>query len=880
MLPQPCRLRSQHAFAAQTSKDWPLLNVICARLRSRKRPICLLGDWPPSCWKNMLRKPLQHLLAAHALARNPHPLNGHRARAKSAGAAPWSTLTLATLAALSAPSYVSAQQEAALQWSIPAQPLVSALHAFSDTGKQQLLFDQAQLASLQSQPLNGRHTPAQALQILLAGTGIAAVQSSEGFFTLKPQPAKAPQSGRALPEVTVQAAAATGLSENTDSYTVSSSSAATGLNLSLRETPQSVSVITRAQIEDQNLTNFNDVMDQAVGVTRWNSGDSETGYGGFYARGFQINNYLVDGVSTAPGSMGGFRGQSGLGSRDMAIFDNVTVVRGATGLLSGAGTPSASINLVRKRPTKAFQASVTGQAGRWNRYRGEADISSAINTDGSTRGRLVAVHEDNGSWVQGAHNDKTTLYGVLETELTPMTTLYGGIEYFRMRAKRSTMHGFEFADTAGQQTQLSGFDNPSTNASYDHLDRAILFANLEHNFNNGWQLKSEISHTRVDADKLYGVATGTVQAGTNASSVTYGKAINKPKQNSVDVRLTGPYTLFGREQEVLVGMSYYRLTRDDPSYARHYNVPLSSIYGFDGSTPHNPFVVGSRAKDDIRQAGLYASTHLQVNERLSFVLGGRVSAYKSTADDLKESAIFTPYVGVTYDLTKDWSVYSSYTTIFTPQSQEDVTGKTLKPQKGSNIELGLKGALFDGQLNASAAVFQTKADNLAVADGKNLTPSGNQAYIAMNDTTTKGYELELSGEVLPRWQVAGGFTRVITRANDRSLLNTGNVPEHQFKIFSSYRFSGALSGLTLGAGVNWQSKVYENSARYSAAHLALYQEKARTLVSLMARYQFTPAFDVALNLDNATDRRYRASNLTLHNIGAPRNLTATVKYRF
>lgn len=831
----------------------------------------------------MKSRKIHHILASHTLL-----MAGVRHHAIAASASLWQPSAMAILVAgaLCASVAVQAQTQseaARLQWNIQAQPLVSALRQFASDGQQQLLFDEARLEPLRSSAVSGTYTAAEALGQLLKGTGVVAIESSQNVFTLRLAPVERGNlsQARALDEVVVSAAAGKlGLTESTGAYTTDNSSSATGLNLSLRETPQSVSVMTRKRMEDQNLTSFNDVMDQAVGITRWNSGDSETGYSGYYARGFQINSYQVDGAITAPGSMGGFRGQSGLGSRDMAIFDQVTIVRGATGLLTGSGTPSASINLVRKRPTKDFQGHVMAQASRWSRYRGEADISGALTSDGAVRGRLVAVHADNESWAERASNKKTTLYGVLETDLGSNTTLYGGVEYFRMRAKESSMHGFEYANTAGERTNLSGFDNPATKSSYDNVDRTILFANLEHNFANGWQAKAEINQTRVDADKLYGVATGTVQAGTNASSVTYGKSLNKPKQNGLDVRLSGPYSLFGREHELVAGLNYYKLKRDDPAYARHYNVPVDNIYEYDGSTPYDQFVFSGRSKEDARQLGVFLATHLRPTDNLSFVLGGRLSNYKATSSNLDESGVFTPYAGMTYDFTSQWSAYASYTTIFTPQSQQDVNGNTLDPQEGTNVELGLKAELLDGRLNASAALFQTKADNLAVADGTNLTPEGNQAYIALNDTTSKGWELEVSGQIMPRWQVSGGYTRVVTRDTNNALLNTDTVPEHQFKLFTSYRFGGSLSGLTLGGGLNWQNKVYVNNARYSAAHLALYQEKARTLVSLMARYQFTPNLDLALNLENATDKRYRASNLTLHNIGAPRNLTASLKYRF
>lgn len=689
------------------------------------------------------------------------------------------------------------------------------------------------------------------------------------------------QSVNALPEISVTAEALTPdePTENTGSYTSEApTTSATRLPLTLRETPQSVSIITRQRIEDQNLKNFNDVMEQTVGISRSQVGDVDTGYTTYYSRGFSINNYQLDGVITAPGSLGGFRGTTGLSARDMAVYDQVAVVRGATGLLTGAGNPSASINLVRKRPTREFQGHASVQASRWSRYRGEADISGPLDSSNRMRGRLVAAHEDNESWVRHANNQKTTLYGVLETDLSPNTILRGGIEYFRLRNRQTSMHGFSVTDTDGVPTNFTGFDNPYTTSSYANVDRSIIFAQLEHRFTNGWQANLTANHTRLKGDQIYGVAAWDIEAGSNASGITYGKSIDEPTQNALDASLSGNYSVFGRKHDLVAGLNYYQLESDDPSYRRQ-SIALDNIYDYDGSTPHAPFNSTSRSIQNIRQLGGYLATRLRPTDTFSIIAGARISSYKNESSALDESGVFTPYLGVVYDFTSNWSAYASYSTIFNPQSSEDVNGKTLDPEEGKNYEIGIKSELFDGRMNTSAAAFQTRKDNLAVADGDNLTPNGDQAYVAADNTKSKGWELEISGQLQPAWQIAAGYTHVITRSNDGLRLNTSVVPENQFKLFSSYRLGGNLSGLTVGGGLTWQSKLYENDNYYSPAILAQHQQKSRTLVSLLARYQFNRNIDLSLHLENAFDKRYR-TRVSQHNIGAPRNLTATLKYRF
>ena len=669
------------------------------------------------------------------------------------------------------------------------------------------------------------------------------------------------------------------VTEGTGSYTARRARSATGLNLAPRETPQSVTVMTRQQMDDQGVTTLNDAMMLTPGITRSSYGDLYTGYVTYYARGFPINNFMLDGIVTSPSSM---QGLTGLGNRDMAIYDQMVVVRGATGLLTGAGDPSASINLVRKRPTREFQGEAALSIGRWDQRRLEADLSTPFDAEGRLRGRFVVAREDYENWLPRAEGNRTTAYAVLETDLSLTTTLRGGIEYGRNRARQSSMHGFDYVDTDGNPTRLSGFDNPTTRGSYFELDRTTAFLNLDHGFGNGWDLRVAINHTRLDFDQVYGVAAQAIQAGTNASAVTYGRAVETPTQNAVDFSLAGPFQLFGREHELVIGGNYYRAKRDDPAYRRQ-SIPVPDIYAFDGNVAVQPFQSAGREIADERQGGLYATARWRPTDALSVITGGRVSTYRNLdqssfgTDESDESGVFTPYLGVIYDLTPNWSPYASYTQIFQPQSSRDVNGGRLDPERGSNVELGLKGSFGNGALNVSTALFQTRKDNLAVRDGDNLTPNGDPAYRAEDDTKARGYELEASGELMPGWQIAAGYTRVVVKDSEGGALETSIIPKHLFKVFTTWQPS-FVPGLTVGGGVAIQSAVMVDSS-YTEAERRHYREGGRSLWDLMARYDLTRNLDLTLNLRNLNDKRYR-TQVTQHNIGAPRSLMATLRYRF
>ena len=209
-----------------------------------------------------------------------------------------------------------------------------------------------------------------------------------------------------LDTVKVSADALGNTTEQTDSYTTGSMNTATKLDLSIRETPQSVSVITRTQLDDYNLTTLNDALQNVPGVTIERAETDRTYY---TARGFNITNFQEDGVGIP------LFWSLSTGDTDTAIYDHIEVVRGADGLMSGVGNPSATINKVRKRPTRDFQASVTGSAGSWNNYRLEGDVAGAL-TD-NVRGRVVVSEQTKDSYLNNYSKDLSIAYCVIEADL-------------------------------------------------------------------------------------------------------------------------------------------------------------------------------------------------------------------------------------------------------------------------------------------------------------------------------------------------------------------------------------------------------------------------------------------------------------------------------
>ncbi|ENO85966.1 TonB-dependent siderophore receptor [Thauera linaloolentis] len=773
--------------------------------------------------------------------------------------------------------------------SIAPQPLGQALNELARQAGLQLLFPPALVAGRIAPAISGTLTAREALDRLLAGSGLVATMAGRKV-TVRQAPSPSSSTGPTLAAVRVTAdALRDGLTESTGAYTTGTTNAATGMNLSLRETPQSVTVITRQRMDDQGLKSLTDAVEQTPGIHVQRMGPVIGGYQRIYSRGYAVDSYQIDGVPTSARALTSYD-YTGTASLDAAIYDSVAVVRGATGLLTGAGDPSASANVMRKRPTNDFQGSLELGLGRWDQRRAVADIGGPLNVAGSLRGRLVAAYDESESWYDRYKGDRHLFYGVLDADLSEKTTLTLAFEYAREKSNALENQGLNAIYTDGTPTPFSRHDSGIPEWGLWDQKRQAASLSLEHRFNDDWQVRLNYGHSKRETPVVKRAYVNGIDPGNTTSWGVMARTGYESDVDTLDARLSGRYTLFGKRHDLVAGFnaSSYEYENRPDFFGIEFPIGMPIVNGvpqyvepdWDAITAKN----GSYTREQTKESGLYLATRLQASVNLSVILGGRWSNwhYKRTSmpggnvgDDRKYSNEFTPYAGVVYDLTKQISVYGSYTEIFKPQSVKDASGDLLDPEQGTNRELGLKAEWFGGRLNASVAMFKTGKDNLAVEDTGKTTPDGNQAYIAKDDTGTKGWEVEMAGELMPGWNLQGGYTRVISRDSDGKRLNTIR-PIHQFKLFSTYALQ-KIPGLTLGGGIHWQSKIHDDGyARDIRQHVT---QESYIVVNLMARHAFNERLSLIVNLNNAFNKTYR-TNPAFHDYGAQRNLYATLKYQF
>lgn len=765
-----------------------------------------------------------------------------------------------------------------MQYNIPAGPLVEGLNRYALQSGVAIAMDAAALQGLRTPGLRGSYGIEQGFSMLLQGSGYTAGKTAAGYVVRPAAAAAGRQDDAALPAVTVSAASdRSATTEGSGSYTTRVTSAATGLALSLRETPQSVTVVTQQRIEDQHLENLNEVLANTTGISSsQNDGNRRT----YFSRGFVIRNFQYDGIPTAA-TANWYAGESEL---DAALYDRVEIVRGATGLLTGAGDPSASINLVRKHAdSKVFAGEVSLAAGSWNNYRTSVDLTTPLTEDGRIRGRVVAAYQDQDSYADLYHVRKKVFYGVVDADLTPSTKLSVGFDYQDNAPKGTAWGGLPLWYADGARIDFSRSATTATNWSYWATRTESAFGTLEHRFDNGWKINLGLTHSKqsLDTKLLYidGSPDRVTGLGMDPTGSLYKGYRN---QDSVSAQLSGPFTLLGRKHELIVG---YLGSEQRYRYDWRKGINMATVVytaNWNGSYPEPEWAPPMTLEEGkITQQGVYGASRFSLTDSLNLIVGGRYSSWnEKTPETERDHRKFIPYAGLTYDLSKSATVYASYTSIFNPQDAKNRSGNYLDPIIGKSYEIGLKNSFYNDKLNTSVAVFRIEQDNLAQADGAFRVPNSlDQAYYGAAGVTSTGFEMDVSGEVAPGWNVSAGYSHYTAQDAAGKNVNT-NQPRTLFRMFTTYRMPGNWNDLTVGGGMNWQSRNYTDVTSPNGPERV--EQGAYTLVNLMARYQFSPQLSLQLNLNNVFDKKYysQIGYYWATAWGAPRNAMATLNYKF
>ena len=686
----------------------------------------------------------------------------------------------------------------------------------------------------------------------------------------------------------------------------------TKLPLTLKETPQSVTVVDRQRIEDFNLTSVTEVLAQTPGVTITSTDAARTN---FNVRGFAVRNFQFDGVPTIY-QVSGYE-NSAVG--DIALYDRVEVIRGAAGLVTGVGDPSATVNLVRKRAPSVFQGYYAMQGGSFSTYRVEADVGGPVTRDGSVRARVVAAYTDRGSYIDLQHDRIPVLYGTLEWDVTPHTRLRVGADYLRTDQQGAGWGTIPLLYDDGSKTDLPRSFTGAAPWNRWLRETTTVFAAAEQDIGRDWLVRVSYNGRRSDNDsRLFNIPNGFPRrdgTGLGAPFSFYGEV--DQNEDSLDGYVAGKVRLFGREHEVVGGLNYFERDfaagRTGFSTTNPTGYPVAGSYDIDPWQPNfaPPEIVRTDAllfSQDLRQLGAYGVVRLNPADWLKIIAGGRYTDYRADRNDysvtgallpdgpasVQHERKWAPYGGVVVDLTRSVSLYASYASVFNPVSARDVNNDILPPTTGANYEAGVKATPFGPGFTIAAAGFHIRQDNLTTTDPNgvpnslpgNLTPS-----ISVSGVKTWGGELELAGEPLPGWTVNGSYT--YARSEDRFGLRINPFfPLHLARLYTTYRMMA--DRLTIGGGITAQSRIFDRgnvpSGRFAANGAPILvagtvDQGGYATVDALARYALTDRATLSINATNLFDRTYYRNVRFAFGgpggfYGEPRRVVGSIRVRF
>ncbi|SDW37436.1 TonB-dependent siderophore receptor [Nitrosomonas communis] len=688
-----------------------------------------------------------------------------------------------------------------------------------------------------------------------------------------------------LPAVTVKGKA----SDQINGYAAKRSMTGTKTDTPIIEIPQSISVVTRDELDMRSVQNFTEALRYTPGVTTDNFGFQGTGFENIFLRGFDglTNANFRDGLSNA--AQGLFFGSY---ITDPYGLERIDVLRGPSSVLFGRGDAGGIVNRVTKRPTADPIREIELQYGNFDRKRVAADLGFA-NKDGTLMFRLVTLGLDTDTQVKfpntggdRAFNRRFYIAPSVTWRPTVNTTitLMGDVLNNRTNAA-----AFYLAAPDGNRTNVL-FGDPDF-VKYSTNQSSFSYQ-IEHHFNEMFTARQNFRHTDQDGrfNDFFPLGYNTVDQPTlqDRSAFSTRERLN---QTVIDTHLqtklnTGPVhhtMLTGVDWNVTSASLKFFEGNQDGSVTPGIDI-LNPVYSLPIAKPD---ILGIHAKQKINQFGVYIQDQIRYDENWILTLSGRYDRVHSTDNDLlsavttkaKQDA-FTGRAGLTYRFANGIAPYVSYSQSFLPQPGFDSSNNPFDPTRGTQYEVGIKFQPVGGRSLYTLALFDLTKTNVLTRD-----PNDPFRSLQTGEIGSRGAELEAKAELLPGLlpglNFIGSFTYqevTVTKSNDTNLDKMPIlVPNTMASAWLDYSFRSLgiewLRGLGIGGGVRYVGRVYNDPENTSTT-------SAFTLFDATLRYDYGPwVFNI--NASNIFNNKYVSSQLAGNFfLGTERTVVGTLKYRF
>jgi len=678
--------------------------------------------------------------------------------------------------------------------------------------------------------------------------------------------------------------------------TIAAKQSATGTKTDtpIEKNPQSVSVVTREEMEMRNVTSVKGAFNYTPGVLTGNRGSSDV-IDALSIRGFSetnTNQYL-DGLKLQGDNYSEF-------AIDPYFLERAELLRGPVSVLYGKSNPGGVVALVSKRPVQETLREVQFQMGNDNLFSTGFDFGGALDDDGVYSYRLTgqarsqdaqqAMNKEKRYTLAPAFSwrpdDRTRVDLLTYFQNEPETGYYGWLP------RQGTVVPITRAD--GSEYKLpTNFDEGEQSNKISRNTKMVGY-NAEHSFNDTWTVRQNLRYAdlRTDYRSIYG--NGFLP---ETQQITRGSAVSEEKLNqfAVDTQAQAKFATGQLDHTLLLGVDFQR-TRNDIDAQFGMASSLNAInpqYGNDSVTPYDqPY----QHLDKQRQTGLYLQDQMEW-DRWVLTLGGRYdyamnSVYDRVANsvDRQNDQAFTWRGGLNYVFDNGIAPYFSYSEAFIPNAGSTLNGEAFDPSRAKQYEAGVKYVPKDRPVVLTAAVYQlTKTKNLT-ADPDNVLFS-----VQGGEIRSRGVELEAKAALNANVNLTASYTYTDAEYTEDTLLKGKTpvqVPKHMASLWSDYTFhETALSGVTIGAGVRYVGEsqgLYAETPANSAAGLSNQNFKVAgyTTVDAALKYDLArfglPGSSVGVNVNNLFDREYVASCYRDYACywGAERQIVGTATFRF
>ncbi|MEQ1740234.1 MAG: TonB-dependent receptor [Methyloglobulus sp.] len=791
------------------------------------------------------------------------------------------------------------------QYSIPAGSLVHALNNLAEHSDLQVIYDTGLTQGLSSQGLKGSYSTAAALQKLLSGTGLV-YTLSDGEVTIRaadktpkafvpvanPSPGKPePMSESTLPKVTVEADSAYDPEYYADpynkDYVIPNATAGTKTDTPIMETPLNVQVISKQVLKDQQVIRLSDAFKNVSGVTtRTNTAGAGVLGGtdqGIFLRGFESKTFFRN----------GFRLQEGSASKGLANVESIEVLKGPAAILYGLVEPGGMVNVITKQPLATPYYGFTQQFGSYDLYRTTIDATGPLTENKDLLYRVNMSYENSGSFRDLVGKEDVFFAPVLQWNISPQTQVTFEMEYNRQRLGADS--GFvPYFNGRPLNVPLS-----RNYSEYSPATTETIFGgfNWSHQFNDDWSLKHRFSVNQASTTSpsdtrpevagtktflqttfdSFGIAHPALDALPDGSYVWRDNSSYNYQRNtySTNLDLIGHFDTYGLKHTLLMGGDYYRLdseqdSRYDPNIFGSYISLNNPVHPGTPFSPLIPFPVDPNKTD---QYGLYIQDQIKLPHGFQ-VMGG--IRYQYVDQDKAEQDAVTPRVGILWQPQSWLSLYANYVESFGANNGRLwPDSRPIAPTSAEQYEGGIKAEFFGGKLRANLAYYDLTKTNVAVADpNRSHICSGGpgSCSIALGEVRSRGPELDITGEILPGWNVIATWANtdiivIKTNADNEKIKGVSpgdrlpNVPRNIGSLWSTYEVQGGdFKGLTIGGGVTLRDRQLP-ADEHDLGKLS-YKIPGHATFDLMAGYSRqigNAKVSVQLNVSNLLDKRYFTS---------------------